>query len=75
MRNSVISYIFGGFEVFLKIPVIIIIDFVKIMLGPIYIFQFLRWADGLERWGMQGLTSICCLLFIKTEKLLEHDLS
>ena len=38
MRNRVISYSFRGFEVFLEVPVIIIIRFSENnMLGPIWI--------------------------------------
>ena len=49
MGNRVISYSLRGFEVFLKVPVIIIIEFCENnVLGTIYIdiYQFGGWEWG-----------------------------
>ena len=56
------------------VPVIIIIIFGENnVLGPVCIdiYQFRRWSGG----GAYGLSYIYCLLFLKTEKLHEYDLS
>ena len=69
--NRAISCSLRGFEVFLRVPVIIIIRLGKNnALGTIYIdiFQFWGRAGG----HMVHLTFFC-LLFMKTEKLQEHD--
>ena len=73
MRNNVISYGFREFEVFLKVPVIIIRFGENNVFWPIYInmYQF----PGLEGGGINGSPCIYRLLFIKVEKLQEHDLS
>ena len=61
------------FEVFLKVPVIIIIRASEnSVLGLIYInvYQFWRWVGGAH-----GLSYSNCLLLIKIKKLNEHNLS
>ena len=75
VSNRIISYSFQGIEVYLKVPVIIIIRFPKIIcFGPMYIdiYQFQRWAG---RSGLHGLPYISRLFFIKSEKLEERDIS
>ena len=42
MRNRVISYSFRQFEVFLKVHMIIIIRFGQNVLGPIWIYIYIR---------------------------------
>ena len=67
MVNRVNSYSLRGIEMFLKVPVIIIIRFGENnLLGTIYvdIYQFQRWARGLH-----GSPYVYCLLFIKVNYL------
>ena len=73
MGNRVISNSLRGFEMFLKVPVIIIIRFGENnVLGTIYISIYINFGGGRGKY-MVHLT-LFCLLFIKTEKLKEHDL-
>ena len=65
MGNRVISYSLRGFEVFLKVPMIIIMRFGE--------NNVLANMEGFAK-ALHGLPYICCLLFIKTEKVQEHDL-
>ena len=61
-----------GFELFPKVPVIIIMRFCENnVLETIYmdIYQFWGFAEGLH-----GSPYIFCLLFIKMEKVREHGL-
>ena len=67
MGNRVISYSLRGFEVFLKVPVIIIIRFGENnVLGTIYI-DIYKFGGG--RGEVHGPPHIVFLLFIKTEKV------
>ena len=60
------------FEVFLKVPVIIIMRFIENnVLGPKYIYIYKFW--GVRR-GRTYSMDIFCLLFKKTEKVQEHDI-
>ena len=61
MGDRVISYSLRGFEVFLKVPVIIIIRFAEInVLGTIYIDIYLHFGTG---WGIHGLPDICIVYY------------
>ena len=73
MGNRVISYSLKGIEVFLKLPVIIIMKFGENnVLGRIHINIHI--SVGFDS-GLHGSAYIFCLLFINTEKVQEHDLS
>ena len=70
----VISYSFKGFEVFQKVPGIIIVEICeKCVTTHIYIYINLDAGEGGEY--MSWLPYMFHLLFIKTKKLQEHDLS
>ena len=56
----------GGFEVFLKVPVIIIIRFDKIMCLGQYVYIFIDFGDGWR--GKHGFPFIFNFLFIKMKK-------
>ena len=72
-RKSTRPNSFRGFEVFLKVPVIIIMRFSENnVLGTIYINIYQFW--GVCGGWLHGSHFIYCLLFIKTEKVQEHDL-
>ena len=71
MGNRVISYSLRGFTVFLNVPVIIIIRFGEHnLLGTIYI----NFGGGRRLGVINWFTLKKKLLFIKTEKLQEHEI-
>ena len=72
MRNRVISYSFRGFNVFQKVPVVIIMRFGENnVLLEYYIDTYKFW--GLNG-GLHASPYIFCLLFMQSEKVKKHDL-
>ena len=71
MKNRVISYSFGGFEVFLKLPVIIIVSVCETNVLALLYFDIYQFRES-AGW-VNGLSYISHLLLIKTEKLLDRD--
>ena len=66
----VISYSLRRFEVFLKVPVVIMIRFGENnVLGPIYIDIYINFDVGLGGGGRTWFTlTLLCVLFIKKTK-------